>query len=98
MTFYNEEKLKADIRKQLRIQRLQEVRESEKQISMQQTQYYQALKSHKKQFRQELIEKRRHQEESKRLKGLIQNWQQAVLSTGENIVSNMIQMTLLMND
>ena len=83
MTFLNEERLKADIRKQLRIQRLQEVRQAEKQISSQRTQYYHELKSHKKQYRQELIEQRRHQEEWKRLNGLIHEWQQAVHSTGE---------------
>lgn len=67
---------------QLRLQRLKEVRKIEKTISHDQTLYYQRLKSYKKQHRQELIQQRREQEELKRMKVLVSEWQHAVFSTG----------------
>jgi uncharacterized protein YcbK (DUF882 family) len=85
MTYYDEERIKQEVRNRLRLERLKQVRLAEKQISLQNSNKYLQFKSESKQVKQELISKRHQQEELTKLNTIIRDWNQAVLQTGKYI-------------
>lgn len=83
MTYLNEEKERADVAKRLRLERIKQVRQLERKISIQTNEKYEKLKEDKKRTRVASEGKKKLEDELVKLNNVIVSWNEAVLHVGD---------------
>lgn len=83
MTYLDEERERAKIKADLRCERIRQVRAMEREQAKQRRVVYQSILSTKQAKRQEVAEQTLLKAEQAKLQSIIENWNAAVLNTGE---------------